>query len=276
MPYTIIEGKNCSYQDLGEGFPILLGHSYLWSSEMWQPQLEELSKEFRCIVPDLWDHGESDHLTGSSTTVESLANHTWKLMESLGITEFAVVGLSVGGMWGAELALNHPESVKALVLMNTFLGSEPEITQKKYFALLDMIEKEKGFSEPLLNQIVPLFFSPATATINPKLMEDFKTSLREIKEENIPGIVTIGRAIFSRECKLDKLTTLKQPTLILVGEDDIPRPPRESQEMASRIPGSLIHVIEKAGHISNLEQPEVVSTLLKNFIKKAVYATNSA
>ncbi len=270
MPTVSIEGKTCFYQDIGEGFPVLFGHSYLWSSNMWEPQLKSLAKDFRCIAPDLWDHGKSGRLNAKNTTIEQLADDAWKLMQHLKIPEFAVVGLSVGGMWGAELAFKHPHAVKALVLMDTFLGSEPQGTKQKYFALLDMLEREKQFSAFLLNQVVPLFFSPVTLTQKPKMVESFRNALASIHEENIPGIVALGRAIFSRNCSLDKLAKLVQPALVLVGKDDIPRPPRESQEMTSRLPKGELHIIEQAGHISSLEQPEQVNTLLMEFFNKSL------
>jgi len=55
-PKVSISGKNCFFQDIGKGYPLLFGHSYLWSSKMWEPQIVSLSKDFGCIVPDLWDH----------------------------------------------------------------------------------------------------------------------------------------------------------------------------------------------------------------------------
>lgn len=142
-------------------------------------------------------------------------------MRSLNISEFAIVGLSVGGMWGTYLTLRHPEAVKALVLMDTFVGSEPPIMQQKYFALLDILEKEKSFTPPLLEKIVPLFFSPHTMTNKKHLVENFRENLLSIKSENIPGIVALGRAIFSRQCLLNELSQIAQPTLVLVGKDDL-------------------------------------------------------
>jgi len=264
-----MDGKPCHFLDVGSGFPILFGHSYLWDSQMWEPQVKTLSKKFRCIVPDLWDHGRSGRLGSSAVTIEEIAAHAWKLMQHLKIRKFAIVGLSVGGMWGAELAMRHPEAVKALVLMDTYLGSEPQATRQKYFSLIEFLEKEKRFSPPLLNQVVPLFFSPETLAKNPHLVDRFRSSLASISEERIAGIAALGRAIFSRNCKLDKLPALVQPTLILVGKDDIPRPPREAEEMASRLPNGQLRVIEEAGHISNLEQPEKVSALLSEFLFKS-------
>lgn len=270
MPTAVIGNKSCFYQDVGKGYPILLGHSYLWTSDMWEPQLKLLSQEFRCIAVDLWSHGQSGCLDATHYTVEQLAEDYWSLMQHLGISQFAVVGLSVGGMWGAHLALQHPHAVSALVLMNTFVGSEPEVTRQKYFAILDHIEKEGRFTDQILKQIVPLFFSPHTFASNPQLIADFRQDLSAIKKERIPGIVTLGRAIFSRTCLLQQLRTLAQPTLVLVGRDDIPRPPREAEEMAHHLPRAKLRIVERAGHISNLEQPDLVHSVLTEFLKECL------
>lgn len=269
MPTILIEGKSCFYQDIGEGYPILLGHSYLWTSDMWEPQLKALSQEFRCIAVDLWNHGQSEGLDAKNFTVEQLADDYWNLMKQLGITKFAVIGLSVGGMWGAHLALKHPHAVSALVLMDTFVGDEPHATRQKYFMLLDYLEKENGFTNMLLDQITPLFFSPYTFANQPQLVDNFRRALHSIKKENIPGIVTLGKAIFSRNCMLNQLRLLMQPTLVLVGRDDIPRPPREAEEMVRYLPKAELSIIENAGHISNLEQPDLVNFVLLNFLRKA-------
>ena len=268
MPTFSINGKTLFYQDKGAGYPLLFGHSYLWTSEMWNHQIHALSQSYRCIAIDLWDHGKSGHLPEKPTVVERFADDAMHLMRHLGLSEFAVIGLSVGGMWGAMLALNHPSAVKALVLMDTFVGSEPEITKQKYFAMLDQIERQKTFSPEMIGKVVPFFFSRSTFTKKPQLIESFKQSLAEIPEENIPGIIAIGRAIFSRDDLLERLFDLEQPTLILVGQDDLPRPPRESEEMAKRLPKHSLHTIKEAGHISCLEQPELVNALLLDFLQK--------
>ncbi len=118
----------------------------------------------------------------------------------------------------------------------------------------DIIEELKKLYE-VRQKHKELVFASRTAfgKIDIKKAWQKALALAEIKEENIPGIVSLGRAIFSRDCKLDKLSKVEQPTLILVREDDIPRPPRESEEMSSCIASSEIHIIEKAGHINNLK-----------------------
>lgn len=267
MPQIVIHGKNCYYDDIGEGYPILFGHSYLWRRDMFRPQIEALSKEYRCIAPDLWSHGQSDPLSCDNYDLDTLAEDYWELMKQLGISKFAVIGLSVGGMWGARLAMNHPESVSHLALMGTYLGAEPVLTKMKYFTLLGIL-KQFGFTETILDQIVPLFFCPNTLKNKPEIVKDFRDSLASIPQSQIPGIVSMGKVIFSRKCLLKDLAKLEQPTIVITGRDDAPRPPTEAEKMDQVLPNSSIHIIENAGHISNLEQPDRITELLSSFLKE--------
>jgi pimeloyl-ACP methyl ester carboxylesterase len=270
MPFMTINGRNLHYTDQGEGFPILFGHSFLWDERMWAPQLKVLSQQYRCLVVDLWDHGQSDHLHADQYTMKQLADDYWQFTQSLGLEKFAVVGLSVGGMWGVQLTLDHPEAVSALAILDTYVGAEPEVTQKKYLAMMaDMVAK-KGVSEELANIIAPIFFSPKTGANNPQMVRALKAHLMALPAENIPGIVTLGKMIFTRDCLLERLPEIKQPTLVIVGADDIPRTLSEAKYMADRLDNGTLAVINDAGHIANLEQPDEVTNWLSSFIEKYV------
>ncbi|MCX4026594.1 alpha/beta fold hydrolase [Endozoicomonas sp. SM1973] len=270
MPYVTIKSRQIHYQDHGTGFPILFGHSYLWDSNMWKPQIEELSKSYRCIVPDLWSHGLSDSPANSPYSIAQMAEDYWLLTKELGLEHFAIVGLSVGGMWGCQLALSHPEAVAALVMMDTFVGEEPEETHNRYFGMLDMVDQVGAIPPPLQESIIPLFFASNTIQNNPELVSQFKSDLTTLPTEQIPGVVGIGRGIFSRSSLLSQLNQISMPILIVVGEEDNARPPHEAKQMAEMIPQAQLEVIENAGHISNLEQPTQVNKLLSQFLSTAI------
>jgi pimeloyl-ACP methyl ester carboxylesterase len=68
-----IAGRRMAYQDEGQGPALLFGHSYLWDSAMWAPQIEALKEHYRCIVPELWGHGDSDVLPEGPCTLATLA-----------------------------------------------------------------------------------------------------------------------------------------------------------------------------------------------------------
>lgn len=267
MPYvTMNNGKRIFYREAGEGCGVLFGHSYLWDREMWTPQVEVLKANYHCIVPDLWGHGDSDPLDYDDISIEQLAEDYLEFAQKLGLKQFAMVGLSVGGMWGTHLALNHPEAIKALVVMDSYVGTEPEETRLRYFGMLDMIEQLGTIPPALADQIAPLFFSPVTTEHCPEIVSRFRDSLLAVPAEAIPTIIKLGRAIFGRNDILDSLSQLQVPTLFITGRDDIPRPPHEAEEMAAATPGSQLQLIDQAGHIANVEQPEKVTGLLSNFL----------
>jgi len=272
MPYVTIKGQRLFYEEQGEGFPILFGHSYLWDATMWEPQVKVLSASYRCITPEIWGHGRSDPPPEKPYSVEALAEDHWALVSALGLERFAVVGLSVGGMWGLHLTLNHPEAVAALVLMDTYVGPEPEDSRLRYFGMMDAVEQAGTIPPPVLEAIAPLFFSPVTMQRNPDLVNRFKDNLASIPPERIAGVLAVGRGIFARASALDRLGEIRTPTLVIVGADDLSRPPHEAQQMAQAIPGARLEVISEAGHISNLEQPERVTSLLEAFLSESLPA----
>lgn len=72
-----IENQNMAYLDEGQGPVLVFGHSYLWDSAMWQPQVEALKSKYRCIVPELWSHGQSDAAPSSMRTLKIMLNMFW-------------------------------------------------------------------------------------------------------------------------------------------------------------------------------------------------------
>ena len=151
MEKFTVDGQQMSYLDVGQGPVLLFGHSYLWDSAMWAPQVEVLSQSYRCIVPDLWSHGGSDAAPSGMRSLSDYAKHILSLMDHLSIETFSIVGLSVGGMWGTEVAVAAPTRVKSLVLMDTFVGLEPEVAHVKYFSMLNTINELKMVPEPIID-----------------------------------------------------------------------------------------------------------------------------
>ena len=75
-----LDNKRLSYLDIGTGPVLLFGHSYLCDAKMWAPQIEHLSKQYRCVVPDLWGHGESDTLPESTHSLRDISQQMLQLM----------------------------------------------------------------------------------------------------------------------------------------------------------------------------------------------------
>jgi len=268
MPVVTIEGQPLHYLDQGVGEVVVLGSSYLWDSGMWAPQIAVLSQHYRVIVPELWGHGQSGELPETTRSLDDLAHQVLALLDHLDIQRFTLVGLSVGGMWGARLAVAAPERIRGLVLMDTFTGAEPEATRQYYFSMLKMIEDAGSIPPPLLDAITPIFFRAGLDPQTP-FYQAFRTSLTTYSAERLRNsIVPLGRLIFGRDDRLAALAALNAATtLVMAGEQDKPRPPSEAREMAELIGCDYVGIPD-AGHISSIENPAFVNSALLAFLSK--------
>ncbi len=183
----------------------------------------------------------------------------------MNIERCSIVGLSVGGMWGAIAALLAPERITGLVLMDTYLGKETEAKKAYYFSLLDKLEEVGSFPEPLLDIVVPIFFRPGIDPQSP-VYTSFRAALAGMNAEQLrQSVVPLGRMIFGRDDRLGLIEQLNaDTTLVMCGDADIPRPPEETREMANLI-GCPYVLVPEAGHIANLENPAFVSDALMTF-----------
>jgi len=266
MPYVTIDGQPLHYIDQGSGPTVLLAGSYLWDQAMWAPQIAALSQQYRVIALDLWGHGQSGPLPVGTTSLDDIARQALVLLDHLDIERVTLVGLSVGGMWGVRLALSAAHRLNGLVLMDTYLGVEPEPTRQYYFSLLKQIEEAGVITPALLDIIVPIFFRPGIDPQSP-LYQNFRAALAALPTDRLrESIVPMGRITFGREDFMARLGELDgASTLVMCGDQDVPRPPEEAREMAELI-GCPCVLVPEAGHISNLENPEFVSQALLEFL----------
>lgn len=254
-----------SYVDEGKGEVLVFVHSYLWDKEMWKPQVEELKKDFRCIVIDLPNHGESKNIN-ESFSLRELAKEISIFLKGIKIEKYTYIGLSVGGMLAPYIYDYDKDRINKMIIMDSYVGEEPLKTKELYFSMLDTIEKAKFVPDILIEKIAPMFFSPFIDKTG-MLYKSFVENLKMIQGERVEGIVKLGRAIFGREDALNLLSEIEKPTYFIVGEYDIPRPYNESVEMATYIKNSKVIKIKNAGHISNLENVEETNKILADILK---------
>jgi pimeloyl-ACP methyl ester carboxylesterase len=276
MPFITIAGQQLHYHVRGSGFPVLLGHSYLWDSAMWQPQIEALSHKYQVIVPELWGHGQSGPMPESTRNFGDLAAQASELLNALHVKQCAVIGLSVGGMWGSELALREPERVKALVMMDTDRGAEPAATLAQYTQIINTIESLGQMPAPIIDAVAPLFFRRG-APPDSELIVSFKRALAAFSADQIrQSVGPLGRLIFGRPDEVERLSALNAATtLVMGGELDIPRTPAEAARMAEVI-GCRYVPVPDAGHISCLENPSFVNRELLAWLDQHVGSNANA
>ena len=251
---------------VGSGPTVVLGSSFLWTAEMWAPRIEALSNRYRLVIPELWGHGGSGAMPPGTTDMRGLARQHLRLLDQLGIESCAIVGLSVGGMWGAELAFMAPERVSSIILMDTSLAAEPRETRDQYLTMLDAIHTHGAVPDALREAVVPLFFSPSVRSRQPDLPQAFDANLRSWNPERLrDSVVPLGRIIFDRRDALQDAARLSIPALVMTGADDMARSLAEGRAMAERI-GCEFATIPDAGHIASLEAPKFVNEAVASFL----------
>ena len=265
--FTEIDGSRMSFLDMGTGPAVLLGHSYLWAADMWHDQMLALSQRCRVIAPDLWGHGQSAALPAQTTSLRDLAAQNLALMDRLGIDEFAIVGMSVGGMWGAELALMQPRRVVALALLGTFAGSEPPASKAQYFSLIDTVAALGAVPDGVIDIMLPLFFGDESLAARTAVTDLFRTRLRQVDRDALnKSILPLGKMTFGRRDALPDLKDLPIPSLVVTGAQDRSRPVHEGRLMAEVL-GAKFVALPATGHISPVESPVEVTRLLDQFLQ---------
>ncbi len=254
-------GIRMNYELSGKkGAPVvILSHSLSSNFLMWNPQIDALSPYFQVLRYDTRGHGATDAPSGSYT-LELLAEDVIGLLDALGLDRVHFVGLSMGGMIGQCLVLNHPHRLKSLVLCDT-ASIVPAEAQPVWQERLDKVRK-KGM-EALSEETMERWFTPAFLRQNPPMV---KLIREQILATPVAGYIGCAEAI-RRLNYLDRISAIKIPTLIMVGEDDPGTPVSASEAMHERITGSKLVVLPSARHLSNVEQTDQFNGALLKFLK---------
>lgn len=243
-----------------KGAPVVvLSHSLASSLVMWNPQMDALNLYFQVLLYDIRSHGDSDTALGAYT-LELLGNDAIGLLDALNINQVHFIGLSMSGMIGQCLALNYPHRLKSLVLCDT-ASVIPSDAQPIWQERIDKARK-KGM-EALLEETMERWFTPAFLTKNSHMLALIQ---KQFLATPVSGYIGCAEAIRKLNY-LDRLSEIKMPTLIMVGEDDPATPVSASVAMHERISNSKLVILPSARHLSNVEQTEAFNTALLTFLK---------
>lgn len=251
-----------AYQDSCDRMSILFIHGFPFNSSMWEPQLADLSDMVRVIAPDLRGHGLSDAVPGPYT-MDLLAGDCARLLEHLSVNGPVVVcGLSMGGYVALEFYRQYPEYVDALILASTRAGADTA-EGKANRDKLAAAAREKGV-DAVIEAMLPNLLSPYTRENDPDLIEYVEEMMRSTSVEGIVG------ALMGMKERPDSRPTLAEidvPTLIIHGADDKTIPVSEAEAMHEAIEDSQLVIIDGAGHLPNLEQPDAFNDAIMDFLE---------
>ena len=249
----------------GEGDPIVLWPSLLTEGGMWRFQVPTLAERWRVVTIDPPGHGRSG-LVRRPFTLEDCADAVVEIMAALGVERAHFAGLSWGGMVGMRLALREPQRLRSLTLVDTNADREARRKVPSYRAMM-WIARLFGAGVPrLLDRIEPLYFTAVTRRERRELVEDFREHLASRDAISLGHCV--DAVIFDRVDIRDRIGSIRTPTLVLVGAEDVATPILRSRDIASRIAGAKLVIIPDAAHLSALEAPEAVTDELVRFFSE--------
>lgn len=260
-----VDDFSVSYFDDGiSTVPIVFIHGFPFDKTSWNNQVEFFSKSFRVIACDIRGFGQSTP-GNQEASIDLYADDLIHLLDALKIQKAIVCGLSMGGYIAINAINKHPERFEALVLANTQCLADSTEAKIKRLETINKI-KQNGLNEFADGFIKKAFFED-TLTEQKKMVEQTKEVILSTSSSTV---ISGLKALASRSETCTLLQNIKVPTHILSGKYDVVINPIESEYLNTSIRNSTLSLIDKAGHLSNLEQPLAFNHQILNFLKERV------
>jgi pimeloyl-ACP methyl ester carboxylesterase len=262
--FTPINEAQIAYDLRGDGLPVVVIHAGIADSRMWDPQMPALSAHYCVLRYDMRGFGQSAMVEGAFTHRADLE----ALLARLNIERPTLIACSMGGRIALDYALAQPESVRALVLVDSVpagfdRSAYPPPAQAAALEAADEANDLDAFNE----LEVQMWFDGPHRTpdqVNPQMRElvramnkiALQTETDALGDETPPAPAW------------DRLGEITCPTLLIVGALDRPDVVDAMHQMAERMPTSRLHVIDNAAHLPNMEHPDAFNRLVLDFLRE--------
>jgi 3-oxoadipate enol-lactonase len=245
-----------------EGAPVLVLNNgiIMNAATSWGFQTAALSRYTRLLQYDCRGQGQSDH-PDTPYTMEMHADDLAGLLTALKIDRAHIAGISYGGEVAQAFALQHPAKTQSLILADTV----SEVRQELRYIVEGWIDALRtGDPQVFFNATVPWNFSPEFVRANPALMADAQKRYASL---DFPAIIRLC------ECFLEvnftsRLSEIRVPTCILVGEKDLLKGPEYAQILRRAISQAEYHLLAGAGHATCWESAAAFNTIISGFLAK--------
>jgi 3-oxoadipate enol-lactonase len=255
-----VAGSEIAYDVRGEGPAILFLHAFPLGLVMWDDQARALSSTHQVVRFDARGFGGSP--PGEALlTMERVADDAAALLDHLEVSQAVVCGLSMGGYGAFAMVRRHPDRLRGLVLGDTRAGADTEDLRRLRSEQAEKVRREG--SGAIADAFLPRLVGETTRKERPALV----SRLREIIGANPPrGIADALAGLAARGDSTPTLREVRVPTLLLWGAEDVLSPLAEAEKIKDGIPGSRLELIPRAGHLSNMENPEPWNAALRAFL----------
>jgi len=241
---------------------ILFVHGFPYDHSMWQAQVDEFSKDYKCVSYDIRGLGESPAGDGQ-VTMESFVDDLEKIIEELKPSKPILCGLSMGGYISLRALERMQETFSAVILCDT--KSEADNNEGK-------LKRATGIKRINEEGLAPFAKEFITNCFGDNFKQNRKEELQKIigksSQFNPVGVKGCLFAMLSRTDTTTSLSNIKLPILIICGEQDALTPPPVMRDMFHRISKADFVEIPKAGHMTPIENPQLVNKAIRDFLVK--------
>lgn len=247
---------------IGRGELVLFMHGIGGNRTNWHDQLPAFAEHFHAVAWDARGYGDSDDYEGPLDFTD-YANDAVRVLDHFGAAKAHLVGLSMGGRIAMDFADRYADRVLTLTLCDTHLGFSHFSEEKK----AEFIRLRK---EPLVNGQEPRDMAPGVARTlvgpkaSPEVLQRLVDSMARLHKESY--IKSIEATV--RTDTHDGLERIRVPTHVVVGGGDRLTPPEMAEKIVARISGAVLTLIPDAGHLSNIEEPQIFNDAALSFLLK--------
>lgn len=252
-------GLDIAYERVGQGPPLIFVHGAAGDGRVWQPQLEGLADEFTVVA---WDEpgagGSSDLPEGFD--LADFADCLAALIEALELGPAHLAGLSWGGTVVLELYRRHPRLVATLIMIDTYAGWKGSLPAEEVRVRVAGARQMLAAPPEAFDPTLPGLFAGDPPA-------QFVPLLAAVSADVRPATLGCQLTLMAGADQRDLLPRIAVPTLLIWGEQDARSPLYVARQFDTAIPDTELVVIEGAGHVSNLEQPERVNQAVRQFCR---------
>ncbi len=257
-----IDGGFVEYEVHGEGPTLVLLHAFPLGRFMWDPQWEALARGRRLLRFDARGFGGSDLVPGP-LTMDRIADDAAALLDRIGAERAVVGGCSMGGYAAFAFARRHRERLAGLVLQDTRAGADSEEARGNRLRLAERVLAEGAVAAA--DAFLPRLLGETTQRERPELASQLREKILGARPESVAAAL---RGLAERPDSRDTLASIRVPTLVLVGEEDLLTPQAEAEAIARGIAGARLALVPRAGHLASLENPAAVNEALDAFLPR--------
>jgi len=260
MEATIHDAR-IHYERAGDGMPVIFLHAGVADSRMWEPQVKAFADRFDVIAPDMRGFGRSELPPVRWSPVGDVLG----LMDELALKPAHMIGCSIGGRLAIDFALAHPERISKLVLVGPGIGGMK--FDEKYAALWSEVEAaDKAGDMDAVNLAEMHLWLDGPRRKRGYVRQPLRDLFLEMNGANFNSDFNSAPQDELDPPAIDRLHEISAPTLVVVGDEDVPTIFDAVETLMEKMPNARKAVIHDAAHLPNLEHPDEFNRIVLEFL----------